>query len=126
MKILHADDSRMIRRIVVQAIELLGYEPIEARDGREALRLIEKNAGDLALVLLDWNMPNLSGYDVLCRLRSDERFRHIPVMMVTTESERSNVVRAIAAGAKSYLTKPFAQADLSTRILECLGLGQGA
>lgn len=122
-KIIAADDSRTMRRIVSSVIRMLEYEPLEADDGAQALALLEQHGEDVVAVLLDWNMPNLNGYETLCAIRRDGRFADVPVMMVTTESEGTNVVRAIQAGAKHYVTKPFSQQDLATRLMECLGMG---
>lgn len=122
-KIIAADDSRMMLRIITNVIRMLDYEPLDAGDGAQALALLDEHAGDVAAVLLDWNMPNMNGFEALCAIRGDQRFADVPVMMVTTESEHANVVRAIQAGAKHYLTKPFTQQDLATRLMECLGLG---
>lgn len=122
-KILAVDDSRMMLRLVRGAIEVMGYEPLEAPNGRAALELLEHHIGQVALILLDWNMPELNGFETLQALKSDPRLQGIPVMMVTTESEKQKVIEAIRAGAQHYLTKPFAQQDLVTRMMECLGRG---
>ena len=123
MKILTVDDSRMIRTIIRGVIETLGYEALEADCGEAALEVLGKEAVDVALVLLDWNMPGMNGLEVLQALKAREETRDIPVMMVTTEAEKSNIVRAIQNGAVNYLTKPFRQEDLEARIMESLGMG---
>lgn len=122
-KILAVDDSRTMRRLLRMAIETIGYEMLEAGNGREALEVMTKNADSVALVLLDWNMPVMNGMETLQALKADERFRAIPVMMVTTEGDRLAVIEAIRTGAHHYLTKPFTQQELSVRMLECLGRG---
>ena len=121
MKILTVDDSRMIRMIIKNTIKSLGFEVVEAANADIALEVIEENQ-DVNLILLDWNMPGMNGYELLKILKKDDRFKNIPVMMVTTEGERRNVVKAIQAGAENYLTKPFTPEDLSTKVVECLGL----
>lgn len=121
-KILAVDDSKMMLKIISSTIEMLGFEPVKASNGREALDLLEKEP-EIALVLLDWNMPELNGMETLKAIKSNENFSNLPVMMVTTEGEKKNVVMAIQAGAKHYLTKPFNQQDLATRIMECLDSG---
>ncbi len=123
MKILSADDSNMIRRVIRGAVEMIGHELVEARDGVEALEVMAAQGTEIGLVLLDWNMPRLDGLSVLKKLKEDARFRDIPVMMVTTEVERGKVVEAIKAGAKNYVMKPFSQADLVSKIMETLGQG---
>jgi two-component system chemotaxis response regulator CheY len=123
MKILSADDSMMIRRVIKNAVDTLGFGFCEAGDGQEALDILEKESADIGLVLLDWNMPKLSGIEVLRRIKADERFKAIPVMMVTTEVERANVIEAIGAGARNYVMKPFSHEDLIAKIMQCLGMG---
>jgi two-component system chemotaxis response regulator CheY len=122
-KILTVDDSLMMLRIVSGTIEMLNFEPVKARNGKEALSALEQNGKDVALVLLDWNMPEMNGLETLQAIKADARFTGIPVMMVTTESEKARIVQAIKAGASHYVTKPFSPQDLATRIMECLGQG---
>lgn len=119
MKILSADDSSMIRRVIKGAVEMVGHELVEARDGKEALEVLDKHP-DIGLILLDWNMPNLDGLSVLKAVKADERYKAIPVVMVTTEVEKSKVVEAIKAGAKNYVMKPFSQSDLVSKIMETI------
>ena len=121
MKILTVDDSRMIRVIIKNTIKSLGFDVVEAANADIALEVIEENQ-DVNLILLDWNMPGMNGYELLKILKNDDRYKHIPVMMVTTEGERKNVVKAIQAGAENNLTNPVTPEDLSTKVVECLGL----
>jgi two-component system chemotaxis response regulator CheY len=123
MKILSADDSTMIRRVIRGAVETIGHELIEARDGQEAVEVMEAQGQGVGLVLLDWNMPRLDGFSVLKKLKADDRFKAVPVIMVTTEVERAKVVEAIKAGAANYVMKPFSQADLVSKIMETLSGG---
>lgn len=123
MKILTVDDSRMIRLIIANTIQSLGYDSLEAANADEALQVIEEHSDELDLILLDWNMPGMNGYELLKFLKNHEKYRSIPVMMVTTEGERKNVIKAVQAGADNYLTKPFIPEDLATKIIECIGLG---
>jgi two-component system, chemotaxis family, chemotaxis protein CheY len=123
MKILSADDSVMIRRVIKNAVDVLGYDFLEAKDGQEALDVLEKEYKDVTLILLDWNMPRLNGIDVLKKIKNDDRFREIPVMMVTTEVERQKVIEAISAGAKNYVMKPFSHEDLISKIMQSMGMG---
>lgn len=121
MKVLSVDDSAIIRKIIRGSAETLGLDFLEACDGQEALNLLDEEYKNVSLILLDWNMPVLDGFTTLQMLKADERFRGIPVMMVTTEAERANIVRAIQAGAKHYLVKPFSPEDLMSTMLECMG-----
>jgi two-component system, chemotaxis family, chemotaxis protein CheY len=122
-KILAVDDSKIMLKIIAGSIEMLNYEPLKATHGKEALEVLSKNADEVALILLDWNMPEMNGLETLKAIKADPRYQEIPVMMVTTESEQKNIIQAIKAGAKHYLTKPFNQQDLAVRIMESLGLG---
>ena len=122
-QIMTVDDSAVMRRIISGGIEAIGYQPVEAKHGRDALDQLDAKSEEIALILLDWNMPEMNGLDTLKALKSDPRTAEIPVMMVTTERERGNVVVAIQEGAQHYLTKPFNQQDLMTRMMQCLGLG---
>ena len=124
MRILSVDDSRLIRMYVKSAADVLGFEFCEAIDGESALALLSREGEQVDLVLLDWHMPRMNGLEVLKRIKADERLKRIPVTMVTTEVERENVIEAVAAGAASYLTKPFSQEALMGKILESLGMAQ--
>jgi len=122
MKMLSVDDSAIIRKIIRGASDVLGYDLLEAVNGAEALELLGKEYQEVDLILLDWNMPVMNGIDTLKALKSDSRFQHIPVMMVTTEGEKVSIVEAVKAGAKHYMIKPFAPEDLVARMLEAMGL----
>lgn len=123
MKILSVDDSAIIRKIMRMAVEVIEYEFIEAADGEEALKVIEQEYKDMALILLDWNMPGIDGFELLKKLKAEDKFKHIPVMMVTTESEKLNIIKAIQAGAIHYVIKPFTMEEVTKKILEALGRG---
>lgn len=122
-KILSVDDSMLIRSLARRAAEMLGYGFLEAVNGVAALQVLQQGHPDLELILLDVNMPEMDGFTLLEQLKSEERYRAIPVMMVTTENERVKIVRAIQAGATNYLCKPFTQEELVTKIVESLGRG---
>ena len=122
MKIMTVDDSKIVRRFIVQAIELIDAESVEAGDGIEAIEQLQKDP-EIDLILMDWNMPNMNGIECLRALQADDGFKHIPVMMVTTESESSRIAEALKAGAVNYVTKPCTPEVLATKILECLGEG---
>jgi two-component system chemotaxis response regulator CheY len=114
------DDSRAMRRIVGSILEDFGYEIRQAGDGREALDVLEEGyLPDLACV--DWNMPVMDGLQFVSAVRSNPAYRAVTLMMVTTESETSQIVRALAAGAHEYMIKPFT-ADAMRDKLALLGL----
>ena len=120
MRALVIDDSRAMRRIVGGILEDFGYEIRHAGDGREALDVLEEGfAPDLATV--DWNMPVMDGLQFVSAVRSNPAHRSLTLMMVTTESEHGQIVRALAAGAHEYMIKPFT-ADAMRDKLALLGL----
>ena len=106
MHALIIDDSRAMRSILRRIVTRLGWETSEAENGREALDLLESGlVPDLCLI--DWNMPVMDGYDFVVQVRSEDQWRDVTLMMVTTESEHNRIVRALAAGAHEYVVKPF-------------------
>jgi two-component system, chemotaxis family, chemotaxis protein CheY len=120
MRALVIDDSRAMRRIVSGILAGIGYETAEAGDGRQALDLLE--AGEtFDLACIDWNMPVMNGLDFVVAVRANRAWRDMTMMMVTTESEHGQIVRALAAGAHEYLIKPFTP-DAMRDKLELLGL----
>lgn len=121
MKILSVDDSSIIRKIIHSAGEILECEMEEAENGHAALRKLEESDEPVDLILLDWNMPGMNGLELLRFLKSDPKYLNIPVMMVTSESEKSSIIKAVQAGAANYLIKPFTIEELVKRMMECLG-----
>ncbi|MCX7970856.1 MAG: response regulator [Negativicutes bacterium] len=124
MHVLSVDDSAIVRKIIRGALEVLQFDCLEADSGEQALAILA-GRDDIGLVLLDWNMPGMSGLEVLRAMRADPRWAGIPVMMVTTEGERHNIVRAIEEGANNYLVKPFVVEELLQKISDTIGLGDG-
>jgi len=121
MKILTVDDSATMRRIIAGAASVMGIETLSACNGVEALNVLEKEGAEISLVLLDVNMPEMNGIEALKRIKADPRWSKIPVMMVTSESDRTQVIEAIQSGASSYLSKPFAPEDLIKKIMQNVG-----
>jgi len=121
MRAMIIDDSRTMRSILRRIVTDLDFEASEAGDGQEALDQLESGADLPDLCLIDWNMPVMDGYTFITRVRQNPEWRQITLMMVTTESEQSNIVRALAAGAHEYVIKPFT-ADAIAEKLELLGL----
>ncbi len=120
-KILSVDDSATMRRIVGRVATTLGMETAEASNGVEALAVLEQQYSEIALVVLDVNMPEMDGAETLRAIKEDPRFQSIPVMMLTTESERTRILDFIHGGAANYLVKPFSPDDLAAKIAACLG-----
>jgi two-component system chemotaxis response regulator CheY len=106
MRALVIDDSRAIRMLIGNILREIGVEVIEAGDGQEALEQLKRNP-DVELMLVDWNMPVLNGLDFIRAVRSQRAYDGVRIMMVTTETESEQVVRALNAGANEYLMKPF-------------------
>lgn len=123
MRFLVVDDFSTMRRIVKNILKQLGYENIEeAEDGAQAYSKLQ--TGDFDFVVSDWNMPNMDGLELLKKVRSDERLKTIPVLMVTAEAEKEKVITAIQAGVNNYIVKPFTAEVLKEkmdRIFEKLG-----
>lgn len=114
MKILVVDDSSTMRRIIINSLKTMGQEDvIEAGDGVEGVNQMQANS-DVGLVLTDWNMPNMNGLEFLTKIR--ETNKDTPIVMITTEAEKSNVVTAIKAGANNYIVKPFTPDVLKEKI----------
>lgn len=106
IKILVVDDFSTMRRIIKNLLTDLGYADIsEAEDGNQALSMLKTT--DFQFVITDWNMPGMHGIDLLKAIRADEKLKRIPVLMVTAESKREQIVEAAQAGVNGYVVKPF-------------------
>jgi len=117
MRALVVDDSAVMRKILINMLSRVGItEVMEAADGVEAVKAVD--AGDYALVLMDWNMPNMLGIDAVRAIRANGK--RMPIVMVTTEAEKSRVIDAIKAGATNYVIKPFEQAVIISKLQEVL------
>jgi two-component system chemotaxis response regulator CheY len=120
MRALIVDDSRAMRAVIGKMIGDLGVDTTFAANGRDALeQLVATGRPDFAL--LDWNMPEMNGFELLQALRADDRYRDLPVVMVTTETEVHQVVKALEHGANEYVMKPFT-AEILRDKLDLLGL----
>jgi two-component system chemotaxis response regulator CheY len=119
MKVLVVDDSAIMRKVIEQILEMLGHEAVPAANGVEAFERLKEH-DDVKLILLDWNMPEMNGIEFLRAVKNQPGLAKIPVIMLTTESERRKMIEAIEAGAKHYLTKPFQPETLATKILQCV------
>lgn len=106
MRALVIDDSRTVRIIIGNILREIGMEVIEAGDGLEALEQMKRHP-DVELLLVDWNMPQMNGFDFLTAVRSQRAYDGVRILMVTSESQSTQVVKALSAGANEYLMKPF-------------------
>jgi len=114
------DDSRAMRMILRRVLTANGFEVVEAGDGQQALDVVA--AGPVPdVALIDWNMPVMNGLEFVTAVRANRDYRQMTLMMVTTESEHSQIVRALAAGAHEYVLKPFTH-EAITEKLSLLGL----
>ncbi len=124
LNFLVVDDFSTMRRIVRNLLKEWGYNKIEeAEDGVDALEKIR--AGQIDFVVADWNMPNMDGLELLKTIRADDALKHIPVMMVTAEAKKENIIAAAQAGASGYVVKPFTAAILEeklNKVFEKMGL----
>ena len=115
MKILVVDDFSTMRRIVRNLLKELGFSNVdEAEDGVDALRKLR--AGSFDFVVSDWNMPNMTGIDLLREIRKDATLKHLPVLMVTAEAKKENIIEAAQAGASGYVVKPFTAVTLDEKL----------
>lgn len=115
MRVLVIDDSRTLRIIIRQALAEAGLDVIEAANGREGLDQLRAH-DDVDLVLVDWNMPEMNGLEFVQAVRAQRSYDPVRIMMVTTETEQEQVVRALNAGANEYLMKPFTKEVLVAKL----------
>jgi two-component system chemotaxis response regulator CheY len=122
MRALVIDDSRTVRAIIGKILRDEGLEVVEAANGREGLERLRQPPG-VELVLVDWNMPEMNGLDFITAVRSDRTYDPVRIMMVTTETEQGQVIRALEAGANEYVMKPFTRDILVAKLslLDALG-----
>lgn len=115
MKVLVVDDMVTMRRIVKNILKQLGFANVdEAENGQEALQKLR--ADTYGFVVSDWNMPVMTGIDMLRAIRADEKLKPTPVLMVTAEAQQSNLIEAVQAGVSNYIVKPFTAETLQEKI----------
>lgn len=114
-KILIVDDMQTMRRLLKSALNGLGFNNVvDADGGTSALSLLE--SGDFALLITDWNMPDMEGIDVLKAVRANARLKDLPVLMVTAEAKKEQILEAAEAGVNGYVVKPFQPAQLKDKL----------
>jgi two-component system chemotaxis response regulator CheY len=124
MRILIVDDSRIMRNIVKNTLKQLRYPDdtfVEAADGQQAWTILESTEVDL--VLLDWNMPNLNGLELVKKLRAHPQYETLPIIMITSESAKYNVIEAVKAGVSDYMVKPVDEDSLGAKLHRILRRG---
>lgn len=120
LKLLIVDDFATMRKVIRNILKQLGYENIvEAEDGSIALRVLKSQKIDL--VISDWNMPNMTGLELLKAVRADEELKATPFLMVTAEALQENVVAAVKAGVSNYIVKPFTAEAMNEKLQKILG-----
>ncbi len=120
IKVLVVDDFATMRRIVKNLLKQLGFEKVdEAEDGLKALQKLKAEGFDL--VISDWNMPNMTGIELLQAVRSDPKLKTLPFLMVTAEADKENVLLAIKMGVSNYVVKPFTADVLQEKLKKIFG-----
>jgi two-component system chemotaxis response regulator CheY len=114
-KILIVDDMQTMRRLLKSALNGLGYvNVVDAEGGTTALALLE--SGDYSLLITDWNMPDMEGIDLLKAVRANDKLKSLPVLMVTAEAKKEQILEAAEAGVNGYVVKPFQPAQLKDKL----------
>jgi len=125
MKVLVVDDSSTMRRIIVNTLARLGYKDVvQGADGVEAWDAMQANP-DIGVVITDWNMPNMNGLELVKKIRAEEKYVDIPIIMVTTEGGKAEVITALKAGVNNYIVKPFTPQVLKEKLQAVLGVNEG-
>lgn len=120
MKVLVVDDFATMRRIVKNVLKQIGFTNIsEADDGKTALKALKGEKFDL--ILCDWNMPEMTGLEVLKQMKSDDALKDIPFVMVTAEAQKDNIIEAVKAGVNSYIVKPFTAETIGEKLKKMFG-----
>ena len=120
MKFLVVDDFSTMRRIIKNLLNDLGYQNVsEADDGKTALPILQQ--GGIDFLITDWNMPGMAGLDLLKAVRADAKLAKMPVLMLTAEAKREQIVEAAAAGVNGYVIKPFTAETLKEKLQKILG-----
>lgn len=122
MKLLVVDDSSTMRRIIKNTLARLGYKDIlEGEDGVQGWDVLNENP-DMGMLITDWNMPEMNGLELVKKVRADARFRDLPIIMVTTEGGKAEVITALKAGVNNYIVKPFTPQVLKEKLAAVMGI----
>lgn len=121
MKLVVVDDSSTMRRIIKNTLARLGYKDVlEGEDGVQGWEVLNENP-DTGMLITDWNMPEMNGLELVKKVRADERFVDLPIIMVTTEGGKAEVITALKAGVNNYIVKPFTPQVLKEKLGAVLG-----
>ncbi len=122
MKIITIDDSSTMRRIIKNTLQRIGYgsDVLEAEDGKQALDVLSQNKVDL--IITDWNMPNMDGLTFVKKIRSMSEWNDVPIIMVTTEAAKEDILEALKSGVNNYIVKPFTPEVLKEKIEVVMGI----
>jgi two-component system chemotaxis response regulator CheY len=121
LKLLVVDDSSTMRRIIKNTLSRLGYdEVLEGEDGLQGWNALNEN-NDVGMLITDWNMPEMNGLELVRKVRADARFVDLPIIMVTTEGGKAEVITALKAGVNNYIVKPFTPQVLKEKLAAVLG-----
>ncbi len=115
MKILTVDDSSTMRRIIINTLSRIGYtDVVEATDGKDGLEKLGENSIDL--IITDWNMPEMDGLEFVKTIRGSDEYKSIPILMVTTNAAKEDIIEALQSGVNNYVVKPFTPDTLKEKI----------
>ncbi len=121
MKLLVVDDSSTMRRIIKNTLQRLGYEDVlEAEHGLEAWQIMDRTP-DIDILVTDWNMPEMNGLELVRKVRADRKYDNMPIIMITTEGGKAEVITALKAGVNNYIVKPFTPQVLKDKLEDVLG-----
>jgi len=124
LKLLVVDDSSTMRRIIKNTLARLGYKDIlEGADGIEGWNQLNANP-DVEMLITDWNMPEMNGLELVQKVRADQRFTDMPIIMVTTEGGKAEVITALKAGVNNYIVKPFTPQVLKEKLGAVMGVSE--
>ncbi len=124
MKLLVVDDSSTMRRIIKNTLARLGYKDVlEGADGVEGWNQLDSNP-EVEMLITDWNMPEMNGLELVKKVRADERFKDLPIIMVTTEGGKAEVITALKAGVNNYIVKPFTPQVLKEKLGAVMGVAE--
>lgn len=122
MKLLVVDDSATMRRIIKNTLARLGYKDVlEGEDGVKGWEAMDANP-DVEMLITDWNMPEMNGLELVKKVRADDRFTDLPIIMVTTEGGKAEVITALKAGVNNYIVKPFTPQVLKEKLGAVMGV----